>query len=245
MKKYFGIVSYNGQNYYGFEKQKEYPSIQGKIEEVLSSLLDHKISIHGAGRTDKKVSARGQTFSFSSNKEIPSLENFRKALNRLLPKDIFVASLKEVDPSFDARHSSCGKIYSYSFHYGERDPLNSFEYQLELPRFSLEHFKECLNLFVGEHNFQNFTSKPQDVDNFIRNIETIEISENNEHVCVIFKGNGFMTYQIRIMMAVAFRVGLGKMSLEEVKNHLNSKNRKIISFKADPIGLILERVLYE
>lgn len=245
MKKYFGIVSYNGQNYYGFEKQKDYPSIQGKLEETLSFLLDHKISIHGAGRTDKKVSARGQTFSFSSSKEIEKIETFRNALNRLLPKDIVVSSLKEVDMSFDARHSSCGKVYSYSFYYGERNPLSPFEYQLELPHFSLEHFKECMDLFIGTHNFQNFTSKPQDVDNFIRTIKDITVSENNGHVYVLFKGNGFMTYQIRIMVAVAFRVGLGKMSLEEVNNHLNSKNRKIISFKADPVGLILERVLYE
>ena len=112
--KIFGVLQYNGQAYWGFEKQKDYPSIQGKIEEILSSLLDHKIVIHGAGRTDKGVSARGQTFTFFSVKEIQDIERLRVALNRLLPKDIYVLSLKEVDSSFDARHSSCGKIYFYS-----------------------------------------------------------------------------------------------------------------------------------
>ena len=243
--KYFGIVSYNGKNYYGFEKQKEYPSIQGKLEEILSSLLDHKITIHGAGRTDKGVSAKGQTFSFVSNKEISSLETFRKALNRLLPKDIYVSLLKEVDSSFDARHSSCGKMYSYSFHYGERNPLSELEYQMEFPNFSIDRFKECLNLLLGEHDFKNFTSKPHDVDNFIRTIKSIDIEENNGHVRVLFKGNGFMTYQIRIMMGVAFRVALGRMALEDVTKNLNAKERKIISFKADPIGLCLEEVFYE
>ncbi len=242
--KLFGIVQYNGIAYWGFEKQKDYPSIQGKLEEVISFILDHKITIHGAGRTDKGVSARGQTFTFLSSKDVKDPEKLRIGINRLLPNDISVISLKEVDHSFDARHSSCGKIYSYSFHYGERDVLSSFEYQLQIPNFSIDKFKECLKLYLGIHNFQNFTSKPQDIDGYIRNIKRIDVEENNQHVNVIFESNGFMTYQIRIMMGVAFRVGLGKMSLKEVSNHLNAKERKIISYKADPVGLILEEVLY-
>ena len=242
--KLFGVLQYNGQAYWGFEKQKEYPSIQGKLEDTLSSLLNHKIVIHGAGRTDKGVSARGQTFTFSSQKEIQDIERLRIALNRILPKDICVISLKEVHPSFDARHSSCGKIYSYSFHFGERDVLSSFEYQLELPRFSFDSFKKCMNLYIGVHDFKNFTSKPMDIDHFIRDIINIEISEKRGHVCVLLKANGFMTHQIRIMIAVAFRVGLGKMKLDEVSALLNSKERKIISYQADPVGLVLEEVLY-
>ncbi len=242
--KLFGIVQYNGQNYWGFEKQKEYPSIQGKLEETLSSLLDHKITIHGAGRTDKGVSSRGQTFTFVCQKGIDDVEKIRIALNRLLPNDICVISLKEVEHSFDARHSSCGKVYSYSFHYGERDVLSPFEYQLQIPNFSLNKFKACLDLYLGEHNFKNFTSKPEDIDNFIRKIKRIETAEKKGHVSVLLEANGFMTYQIRIMIGVAFRVGLGKMSLEEVSELLTSEKRKIISYKADPVGLILEEVLY-
>lgn len=243
--KYFGILQYNGQHYWGFEKQKDYPSIQGKLEEVLSSLFASKITIHGAGRTDKGVSARGQTFTFSVPKAIKDPEGTRISINRLLPNDIFIVSLKEVDHSFDARHSSCGKIYSYSFHFGDRDVLSPFEYQLQVPGFSYLSFKECLNLYLGKHDFKNFTSKPHDVDNFIREIKKIDVKEDNGHVRVVFTANGFMTYQIRIMMGVALRVGLGKMSLKEVKDALEAKERKIISFKADPIGLMLEEVLYE
>ncbi|HBE98465.1 MAG TPA: tRNA pseudouridine(38-40) synthase TruA [Firmicutes bacterium] len=242
--KIFGILQYNGGAYWGFEKQKDYPSIQGKIEETLSSLLNHKIVIHGAGRTDKGVSARGQTFTFFSAKDIQDIERLRIALNRLLPKDICVLSLKEVDPSFDARHSSCGKIYSYSFHFGERNVLSSFEYQLELPGFSFPSFEECMNLYRGIHDFKNFTSKPMDVNHFIRDIRRIEISEKKGHVCVLLEANGFMTHQIRIMIAIAFRVGLGKMSLEEVQGLLSDEKRRIISYQADPVGLILEEVLY-
>lgn len=243
--KYFGILQYNGQHYWGFEKQKDYPSIQGKLEEVLSSLFAHKITIHGAGRTDKGVSARGQTFSFLVPKEIKDPEGTRISINRLLPNDIFILSLKKVDNDFDARHSSYGKIYSYSFHFGERDVLSPFEYQLQVPGFSYPRFLECLNLYLGKHDFKNFTSKPHDVDNFIRDIKRIEAKEENGHVHIIFEANGFMTYQIRIMMGVGLRVGLGKMGLEEVKAALDSDERKIISFKADPVGLMLEEVLYE
>ncbi len=241
---YFGCVSYDGKAYWGFEKQKEYPSIQGSLEKALSQLCGRCIVIHGAGRTDKGVSAKGQTFTFKAHRQIENLDQFLTALNRLLPKDIYVLSLKEVADSFDARHSCCGKIYSYSFHYGPRDVFAPIEYQLEIPGFSLDRMKECLNLYLGKHNFKNFTSKPIDVDHYIRTIQEIRVEENKGHVKVFFKANGFMTYQVRIMMGAALRVALGRMSLEEVKIALDSEKRKILSYKADPIGLMLEEVLY-
>ena len=83
---------------------------------------------------------------------------------------------------------------------------------------------------------------PKDV--IERTIQEIRVEENKGHVKVFFKANGFMTYQVRIMMGAALRVALGRMSLEEVKIALDSEKRKILSYKADPIGLMLEEVLY-
>ncbi|MBR3674989.1 MAG: hypothetical protein IKN69_02470 [Bacilli bacterium] len=101
-----------------------------------------------------------------------------------------------------------------------------------------------MRLFIGEHDFKNFTPKPVDKDNFIRDILEMTFDLNEGHMRVTLTANGFMTYMVRTMVGVAMRVGEGKMTLEEVKKSLDAKERKIISFKADPSGLCLEDVIY-
>jgi len=243
--KYCGVVSYSGAAYKGFERQKDYPTIQGKLEDALSAICGDITLIHGAGRTDAGVNARGQTFSFESE-PIKDISSFLHGLNRLLPGDIAVLSLREVPAEFDARHSSCGKIYSYAFHYGERDPLALHEFQLEWPHFSFDLFMACMKLYEGEHNFMDFTPKSEDKDHFIRKIEDIRFAYDAKggHMKVTLRGNGFMTYMVRILVGVAFKVAMGKLTLDEVRSLLDPIERKIISFKAPPEGLCLEEVLY-
>ena len=243
--KYCGVLSYCGTAYKGFERQKNYPTIQGKVEEALSQLAGLNVAIHGAGRTDAGVHAKGQTFSFDYV-PIKDLSSFLHSLNRLLPGDIVVLSLREVGVHFDARHSSSGKVYSYAFHYGQRDPLALQEFQLEWPQFSFPLFIACVKLYEGQHNFMDFTPKSEDQDHFIRTLEPIhfDYDETGGHMKVILTGNGFMTYMVRILVGVAFKVAMGKMTLEEVKGLLNPQERKIISYKAPPEGLCLEEVLY-
>ena len=243
--KYCGVVSYCGMAYKGFERQKNYPTIQGKLEDALSQICGDFTPIHGAGRTDAGVNARGQTFSFEAN-PISDLAAFLHGLNRLLPGDIAVLSLREVAPSFDARHSSMGKVYSYSFHYGDRDPLALHEFQLEWPHFSFEQFMACMKLYEGQHNFMDFTPKAEDKDHFIRTITSISFAYDPRggHMKVTLRGNGFMTYMVRILVGVALKVAMGKMTLDEVRALLTPLERKIISFKAPPEGLCLEEVIY-
>jgi tRNA pseudouridine38-40 synthase len=246
MSNYCGVVSYLGTAYKGFERQKDYPTIQGKLESALSQLCGDNIQIHGAGRTDAGVHARGQTFSFHSG-TIRDLSAFVYALNRLLPGDIAVRSLREVPETFDARHSAKGKVYSYRFHYGPRDPLALEEFQLEWPHFSFEAFMACMKLYEGEHNFMDFTPKSEDKDHFIRTIDSVSFAydEKGGHMVVRLAGNGFMTYMVRILVGVAFKVAMGKMSLPEVRALLSPSTRKIVSFKAPAEGLCLEEVVYE
>jgi tRNA pseudouridine38-40 synthase len=244
MVKYLGVVSYLGTRYKGFERQKNYETIQGHLESALAYFLGQETLIHGAGRTDAGVHARGQTFSFESPHPLEEKEALH-ALNRLLPSDIVVKSLSEVPSSFDARHSSEGKVYSYSFHYGERDPFALMEFQLEWPHFDLGLYQACLKLYEGQHNFEDFTTKPTDKDGFVRTIDSIQfVDGGNSHYITTFTGNGFMTYMVRILVGVAFKVAMAKMSLDEVKELLTPTERNIISYKAPAEGLCLERVIY-
>ena len=238
MMNYLCVVSYLGHSYKGWQKQPGLNTVQGKIEECLSLYFNSPISISGGGRTDARVNALGQVFSFHSDRPIPSKESFLYAMNhRLLPSDISILSIEEKDESFHARHSSVSKTYLYSFRLGEKKPLESVTIaQMGTREFFLSDFLSSLKLLVGTHKFWDFTNKI-DVE--------IDDKDNPKLISVKFKGNRFMTYQVRIMMGASFRVGFGNMTLDEFKSHLDSLERDIINFKAPAEGLTFVEVGYE
>ena len=243
--KVLGICSYKGTNYYGWQKQVGFISVQEKIEECLSKVYDSPINIQGSGRTDAGVHALKQYFHFVSEKE-KDLKQLAYALNKMLPDDIKIISFTKVDDDFHARYSAKRKIYEYRILLTNKDPLSydlAYIYPMEL---NIELFKEALNRFVGTHNYQDFTSKEEDEANFVRTIYSIDLIKENDLLRVVFNGNGFMRYQIRNMIGSAINVANGKESLSFIDNHLkeDKTKREIIAYKAPASGLYLVDVIY-
>lgn len=244
--KYFCRLAYLGSAYQGFQRQPYLKTIQGSLEKQLSLFCGEKIQIKGAGRTDAGVHALGQAFSFETSKRIDE-KRFVYALNRLLPVDIKILSIKQVEDSFDARHSSISKTYEYRFTYGEKDPfLKDRVAQFQRDDFDPSLFKKALSYFVGEHDFSNFTSKKEDKDDFIRLIKSIdvEIDEKEKKGTILFHGSHFMTYQIRFMVGCALKAATKKIDVDSIPLLLSRKPRQIVSFKAPACGLYLVEVNY-
>lgn len=244
MEKIFGIISYNGTNYQGWQTQVDGNTIQDELESVLSRLLNGPIKVYGSGRTDAGVHALGQTFHFVPNKEIKDLKLFLHSINCLLPKDIKVLSLKEKDKDFHARLSAIGKTYIYQFAINEIDVFKYPFVSLIHDPFDMEKFIECLDLFKGEHCFKNFTSKEEDECEYIRTIQDISLSKHEDFYEVTLTGNGFMRYMIRFIIGTAFAYAKGSTTLEKVKDQIDMKITSKTSFKAEAKGLFLKEVLY-
>lgn len=242
--RYLCTVSYKGTAYQGWQKQVDAPTIQGCIEETLSQFFNQNINIQGAGRTDTGVHAKGQTFHFDLNKEINDLSRFLYSINQMLPDDISILNIKQVQDDFHARFSTIGKKYLYIISYGSKDPFeNNLKYNCLL-NFDHKIFEKCITYFKGVHDFRNFTSKEEDEDNFVREIYKIEVSDSNNEIKVLFEGNGFMRYMIRYIIGTSLACAQGKIGLEEVKKLLDNPVREIVSYKAPPDGLYLLSVLY-
>ena len=245
MMKILGICSYKGTNYYGWQKQVGFISVQEKIEKVISQVYDTPITIYGSGRTDAGVHALKQYFHYVSNKE-KDLNQLAYALNKMLPEDIKILSLKEVNDDFHSRYSAKQKIYEYRILLTNKDPFNDdlmYVYPLSLDVALLE---KALKKFEGTHNYQDFTSKEEDEDNFIRTIYSVNIFKEDNLLKIRFTGNGFMRYQIRDMIGTAIAVAAGKESLDFIDKHLldNKVKREIISYKSPACGLYLVDVIY-
>ena len=241
-----GIVSYKGTNYQGWQKQIETPTIQGTIESVLSQILNYEVNIQGSGRTDAGVHAQRQYFHFDLNKDF-DLNRLRYSANCLLPKDIFINEFKVVDDDFHARYSAKGKIYSYLMRFGERNAFN-YEFETNIPyEIDSNLLEKSLKQFEGEHNFQDFTSKEEDDDGFIRTVYQVDVSfiKQSNQCLVTFKGNGFMRYQIRNMIGTALAIAAKKEKEDYISYHLSNKEkREIVPYKAPPEGLFLVDVNY-
>ena len=239
-----GVCSYKGTNYYGWQKQVGFVSVQSTIEEVLSKVYDAPITITGSGRTDAGVHALKQYFHYDTNKE-KDLKQLCYALNKMLPEDIKILSLEVVDDDFHSRYNAKKKVYEYRIVLKNKDPFQdelAFVYPME---FDFDLFKNALYKFVGKHNYQDFTSKEEDEGGFVREIYEINVIKNDNDIKVRFVGNGFMRYQIRNMIGAAISVANKKETLDFIDYHLKEdKKREIISYKSPANGLYLVDVVY-
>lgn len=242
--KYLAFLAYDGTNYNGWQIQTNDRSIQEEIEKVLSKILNAPTKIFGSGRTDAGVHAINQTFDFTS-KEIKDLDKFRYSLNCLLPNDIHINKIIRVSDDFSARFSAIGKTYLYRLNMGELDVFTRFYVAQVHQKLDINKIKEASKLFIGKHCYQNFTSKEEDKDNFVRIITSFEVTEDNNILSFKISGNGFMRYMIRMIVGTLIQVGLNKLEIKEVENILNNKDRKPVPFKADANGLSLLDVYYD
>ena len=241
----FASVYYKGTNYSGWQRQPNKVSIQETIEKELSKYFNREITIYGAGRTDSGVHAFGQKFHFDVDVTDLDISRLIYSINMMLPPDIKIDDIEEVDESFHARYSAKKKIYSYCILQESKDPFLYETSYLHPNKIDVEKLKEILTHFVGEHNFKNFTSKEEDKDNFVRTIYSIEVNETNGIIFVTLNGNGFMRYMIRFIIGYALHVcdkGIDPSIIDELLDE--SSPREIVSHKAPSNGLVLVDVEY-
>jgi len=239
-------VAYRGTNYQGWQKQKDAPSVQEEIEKVLSQILNTEINIQGSGRTDAGVHAKGQYFHFDTDSTM-DLERLRYSANCLLPKDISIYEISKVSDDFHARYSAKSKRYSYYLRFEGKNPF-AFDLETLYPsQIDTNLLIESIKLFEGCHNFQDFTSKEEDEENFIRTIYSVKahfIPGTNQFI-ITFEGNGFMRYMIRDMVGTSLAVASGKEKKDYISYHLSEKGkREIVPYKAPAEGLYLIDVNY-
>jgi tRNA pseudouridine38-40 synthase len=239
-------VAYDGSAYAGWQVQPHQPSVQRTIEETLAGIVGHPVKIHGSGRTDQGVHARGQVAHVDLVCRM-SAESVCRALNARLPRDIRVLKAVVVRPDFHARRSAVGKEYRYVV----------WNDALVLPdkRLYTAHAYRPLDVaamragaafFVGRHDFASFTANPQRVvESTVRTITAFTVNKRGKEIVFRVSGGGFLYKQVRSMVGFLLRVGEGAEPPGAVKELLDSRApRKARVPSAAPQGLFLWRVWY-
>lgn len=241
--RYVAVVKYNGRNYFGWQKQPNAISLQQTIEERLSTIFNEEISIHASGRTDAKVHAYGQVFHFDA--KVFPLRKLKYALNRMLPSDIEIMTLRRAADDFHARFNAVSKTYEYIISLKAKDPFLEDTVLFYPFPFALKLFNEGAKCFIGTHSFQNFTSKGEDDANFVRTIYTFKARKSEDKIIVTIKGSGFMRGQIRVMIGTLLALLEKKIDLNYIEDKLKEKERNITTYKVSGQGLYLKKVFYK
>lgn len=242
--KYRALVAYDGSGYNGFQSQKNGVGIQDIIQNCLTKIHRKPTSITASGRTDAGVHATGQVFHFEGNEAIGS-RGYYNALNTLLPKDIRIRALCKAPSQFHARFSAIGKEYEYVLT-KEKDNPFSYRYKTQFPH-DAEMFllQKAADQFVGEHDFTSFTNAKIHPDKpRVKRIDSIRVIQDKEDIRIVFQGNGFLRYQIRMMMAVILRVAQRKLSPEDISKMIEAKHKDASRWNAPAQGLYLKRAIY-
>lgn len=237
------IVSYDGSNFYGFQKQVDKRTVQGEIEKRLSIIQKEPTKIIASGRTDAAVHAYGQVFHFDTNLTIKE-ENWKKAINSLLPNDIYIKEVEIAPSDFHARYSVKKKEYRYYLTTAEYDPLRRNYTSFLKQEVDIDKMREALKHFEGTHDFSSFTPQDNKIKDKVRTIYETHLNVYDQDLEFIFIGNGFLQYQVRIMMGLIIEIGLGKKEINLIDYLFEHHERFKVEYTAPPQGLYLWKVYY-
>ena len=249
-------VHYIGKNFAGsqiqFENGKEIdtPTIQGELEKALRTLIcgDTTTNIRSiktifSGRTDKGVNSKGQIVHFDTDKCIVA-SKFVYSLNEILPDEISVCNLQEVDKNFHAQKSAKRRYYRYVFI--NRKCKDAFDGDLMRIKYdvNIERMQESLNYLLGEHDFSSFKSSGTLNPSKICFIEKAECHRENDKVIIDIVGNRFLYNMVRTIVGTLLEIEGHNLSSIHMKNVLDAKDRTKAGRTVSPYGLTLMKVEY-
>lgn len=245
MRNYKMIVSYDGTRYKGWQRLSTgEATIQGIIEATLSAEVGYEVKIHGSGRTDGGVHAKGQVANVKISRKIEE-ETFLEGLNQNLPKDIRIINVSLVTNNFHSRYGAKGKHYSYTIDTGEKPNVFMRKYAYSFTDFlDLEKMQQGANVLVGTHDFEAFSDKKDDKSS-IRTIYNITIKQKKNILRIDYYGNGFLNHMVRILTGTLLQVGSGQKEIGDINKALETKERIDAGYMAAAKGLCLEEVYYD
>lgn len=238
-------LEYDGTGLAGWQRQKDRPSVQGRLEEALNRLTREQVTVIAAGRTDAGVHASGQVVHFRTASRLTPAE-IQRGGNALLPPQIAIVSAEEAAPDFHARYHAVSKIYTYDLYTHPVRSVRFRNYSWHVPaKLDVPAMDRALKYLLGEHDFASFRSVGSTPKTTVRQILTADISAlPGDRIRITLQGTGFLRHMVRAIVGTLVEVGRLKMTPVEFEAVLRARDRSAAGVTAPAQGLCLRAVHY-
>lgn len=241
------VIEYDGKNYSGWQRQKNEPSVQQKIEDSLAVIFKGEmITITGAGRTDAGVHAYAQCANFridGSRLQQIGTERLKLSLNALLPGDIVIKSVKKVNAGFSARYSAKKREYIYRITESSRAIDREKVYNIK-SSFDIKIARKFCKIITGNHSFKALCKNKTDDHGFRSIIYTAAVTKKKDGVIEFrISANRFLHSMVRAITGAMIKTATGRMTLEEFTEKFKKGDEIKIQYVPSN-ALFLSKVTY-
>jgi tRNA pseudouridine38-40 synthase len=242
--RYFIFISYKGTSYHGWQVQPNSVTVQKILDNALNVVLGEQISTIGAGRTDTGVHAMIFCAHFDSiSPDLSTTDNLIFKLNRFLPEDISVNSIRKVRPDANARYSAISRTYKYYIS-RIKDPFSETSSWFLHGSINIDSMNEACRLLVDHSDFTSFSKLHSNVKNNICRIYKADWEEVKNTLVFTIKADRFLRNMVRAIVGTMVEIGFGKMNLRELDEIILAMDRCRAGKSAPAKGLFLADIEY-
>ncbi|MCL4125882.1 UNVERIFIED_CONTAM: hypothetical protein GTU68_044581 [Idotea baltica] len=240
--RYFIELSYNGKNYHGWQIQPDVVSVQEKLNNAVSIITQQKIEVVGAGRTDTGVHASQMFAHFDVDKKIKG--DIPHKLNSVLPSEIVVYQVFLVDDEKHARFDAISRSYEYKIWLGRNPFLLDFSWQIHSQNLNVNLMNEAAKLLLEYTDFQTFSKVKTDVYTYNCDVTDAVWKQYGNELTFYITANRFLRNMVRAIVGTLVDVGVQKITIEDFRKIIESKNRSKAGLSVPAKGLFLTNIKY-
>lgn len=237
-------VEYDGTAFHGWQIQSGVRTVQEQLQQALTSVANHPITVQCAGRTDTGVHAIGQVVHFDSD-AIRSNRNWLLGTNVNLPEDVNINWIIPVSNDFHARFSATKRSYKYVIYNGDsRSSIWRHRAVWERRELFLQRMQKAAEPLIGTHDFSSFRAVACQAKSPVRSLTQLELRREGEIITIELTANAFLHHMVRNIAGVLMTIGRGDMPVDWASEVLEHRDRTLGGVTAPPQGLYLTSVGY-
>ncbi len=241
--RYFLELAYNGKNYFGWQIQPDVITVQEKINVALSTILRKEIAVVGAGRTDTGVHASQMYAHFDVAEKLDA--NFTYKLNSILPNDIVIYKIILVADEAHARFDAMQRSYEYKIWIGRNPFTLESSWQLNYKNIEVALMNKAAEILLEYEDFECFSKVKTNVHTFNCNVMQAKWVLKGNELTFYITANRFLRNMVRAIVGTLLNVGLQKITIEEFRAVIESKDRSKAGTSVPAKGLFLTEVAYD
>ncbi|RFS18935.1 tRNA pseudouridine(38-40) synthase TruA [Chitinophaga silvatica] len=241
MNRYFIEVAYKGARFSGFQVQENAHTVQAEVDRALSTLLRDTIVSTGSSRTDAGVNAYQNFLHFDT--DLPLHPQFIYKINAILPDDVVLNGVYAVPPDANSRFAAVSRSYEYTL-YTRKDPFMLDRGYFFPYKIDIDALQEAARIITTYSDFTTFSKRNTQVKTFLCNIMESYWTVEGQHITYNVRANRFLRGMVRGLVGTMLRVGRGKLTLDEFRAVIESKDCTRADFAVPPQGLFLMQVHY-